>query len=55
MGLNLVNLFVETQGISTVSDGTRLVFFIGTVHEGFFTVEEHDFGDVGVGKNPTWG
>jgi hypothetical protein len=46
MGLNLINFFVKTQGISTVSDGTRLIFFIGAVHESFFTVEENDFGDI---------
>ncbi len=54
MGLNLINFFVKTQGISTVSDGTRLIFFIGAVHESFFTVEENDFGDIWVGENSAW-
>jgi hypothetical protein len=55
MGLNLVDFLVETQGISTVSDGAWLIFLIGAVHKGFFTVEEHNFGDAGVGEDPAWG
>ena len=55
MGLNLINFFVKTQGISTVSDRTWLIFFIGAVHEGFFTVKENNLGDIGVGEYPAWG
>ena len=55
MGLNLINFLVETQRISTVSDGSRLIFFICGVHEHLFTVQEHDFGDVRIGEDATRG
>jgi hypothetical protein len=55
MGLNLKDFLVEIQGISTVSNGSGLILFIRGVHENLLTVQEHDFGDIRISEDTTWG
>ena len=53
--LKFINLFVQIERITAVSNGSRLILLVGAIHEDLFAVQEHDFGDVTVGKNSTWG
>ena len=51
--LEFINFLVQVKRIATISDRARLIFFISTVHENFFTVQKHNFRYVWVSENST--
>lgn len=55
MWLQFINLFIQTQRITTVSDWPWLVFLVSAVQQDFLAIQKCDFGDVAVSEYPAWG